>query len=92
VIACLRSARFTYPDSSASILVELRRHHNIKAQADNKEFVVTKRLARLRNMMLRKSFGTYREAVRYWNEQVAIIEGTGMQRRDARILGFHEEG
>mgnify|MGYP001569425685 FL=1 len=92
MLACLRSAQFTYPDDGGSILVELRRHHDINAQCDNKEFLVTKRFTRLPGVMIRKAFGTYAEATRYWDEQVAVVTDMGLARRDAKIIGFHEEG
>ena len=92
MIACLRSAQFQYPDGSGSVVVELRRHHDTYSQCDNKEFVVTKRLTRLPRVIMRKAFGTYQEAVRDWDEKVARITDTGLVRRDARIVGFHEEG
>lgn len=91
MIACLRSARFLYRDGSASVCVELRRHHNTDAQADNKTFSVTKRLSRLPGAMTVKHFGTLPEARRYWMTEVARFENRGMERRDARIMGFHEE-
>lgn len=92
MLACLRSAQFMYPDRSASVVVELRRHHDINAQCDNKAFLVTKRLTRLPGVLIRKQFGTYPEAARYWDEEVAKLTDTGLERRDARIIGFHEEG
>ena len=92
MLACLRSANFMYPDDAGSIVVELRRHHDIYAQCDNKEFLVTKRLTRLPGVIMRKEFGTYAEATRYWDEQVAVVTDMGLVRRDARIIGFHEEG
>lgn len=92
MLACLRSAQFFYPDRSASIVVELRRHHDTQAQHDNKEFLVTKRLTRLPSVLMTKAFGTYSEATRYWDEEVVKLTDTGMERRDAKIVGFHEEG
>jgi hypothetical protein len=92
VLACLRSAQFNYPDGSGSILVELRRHHDTAAQCDNKEFLVTKRLTRLPGVLITKAFGTYHEASRYWDEQVKKVTDLGLTRRDAKIIGFHEEG
>lgn len=92
MIACLRSARFLYRDGSGSVLVELRRHHDIHAQYKNKEFLVMKRLSSLPGVLIQKSFGTYHEASRYWDRWVAILSDTGMERRDARIIGFHQEG
>lgn len=92
MLVCLRSATFLYSDRSSSIVVELRRHHDIDAHADNKQFLVTKRLTRLPRVLMTKSFGTYREATHYWDGEVAKVADTGMERRDARIIGFHEEG
>lgn len=92
MLACLRSAQFFYPDYSSSIVVELRRHHDTNAQCDNKQFIVSRRLTRLPGVLITKQFGTYHEATRYWDEQVAKVTDQGLQRRDARIIGFHEEG
>ena len=92
MLACLRSAQFMFPDRSASVVVELRRHHDINAQYDNKEFLVTRRFTRLPGVLIRKAFGTYAEATRYWDEQVAIVTDTGLVRRDSKIIGWHEEG
>jgi hypothetical protein len=92
MLACLRSAQFMYPDLSGSIVVELRRHHDTDARCGNKEFLVTKRLTRLPGVVMRKAFGTYPEAVRYWDEEVAKVTDLGLVRRDSRIVGFHEEG
>lgn len=92
MIACLRSAQFSYPDGSGSVVVELRRHHDTYSQCDNKEFVVMKRLTRFPAIIMRKAWGTYAEAVRDWDEKVAKITDTGLERRDAMIIGFREEG
>ena len=92
MLACLRSAQFMYPDKSASVVVELRRHHDTDAQCDNKQFIVIKRLTRLPGVLIKKEWGTYQEAVRDWDEKVAKITDTGMERRDSKIIGFHEEG
>ena len=92
MIACLRSTQFQYPDGSGSIVVELRRHHDTTAQCDNKAFVVTKRLTRFPRVLIRKSFGTYREASRDWDAKVCQLTDTGLQRRDTKIVGFREEG
>jgi len=92
MIACLRSAQFSYPDGSGSIVVELRRHHDTEAACANKEFVVLQRMTRLPKVLIRKSFGTYAEAVRHWDEKVTKITDTGLTRRDAKIIGFREEG
>lgn len=81
-----------YPDRSGSVVVELRRHHDTRVQANNKEFLVSRRLTRLPGVLITKAFGTYREASRYWDGEVAKLVDTGMERRDARIIGFHEEG
>ena len=92
MIACLRSAQFSYPDGSGSIVVELRRHHDTSARCDNKQFVVTKRMTRLPGVLIKKEWGSYQEAVRDWDEKVIRITDTGLIRRDAKIIGFHEEG
>lgn len=92
MIACLRSANFMYPDHSGSIVVELRRHHDTSAQCDNKEFVVMKRFTRLPGVGMRKAFGTYAEACRHWDDQVVQLTDQGLARRDAKIIGFREEG
>ena len=81
-----------YADRSASIVVELRRHHDTRASARNKEFLVTKRLTRLPGVLTTKSFGTYPEASRYWDEEVVKLVDSGLERRDAVIVGFREEG
>ena len=81
-----------YADRSASIVVELRRHHDTRADCDNKEFLVMKRFTRLPGALTTKSFGAYREATRYWDEEVAKLNDQGLQRRDSKIIGFHEEG
>lgn len=92
MIACLRSASFSYPDDSGSVVVELRRHHDTEAQCDNKQFVVMRRITRLPGVVIKKVFGTYNEAVRYWDEKVAVATDQGLTRRDAKIIGWHEEG
>lgn len=92
MLACLRSASFLYPDRSASIVVDLRRHHDTDARCRNKEFLVTKRFTQLPGVVATKTFGTYHEATRYWDSEVAKLTDTGMERRDARIIGFREEG
>ena len=92
MIACLRSAQFSYPDNSGSVVVELRRHHDTNAQCDNKEFIVMQRFTRLPGVVMRKVWGTYAEACRDWDEKVAKVTDTGLIRRDAKIIGFREEG
>jgi hypothetical protein len=92
MIACLRSAQFQYPDGSGSIVVELRRQHDTDSHCDNKQFIVMKRLTRFPAVLIKKEWGTYREAVRDWDEKVAKITDTGLERRDAKIIGFREEG
>ena len=92
MIACLRSAQFQYPDQSGSVVVELRRHHDIHAQCDNKEFVVMQRFTRLAGVVTRKVWGTYAEATRDWDEKVSRWTDQGLVRRDAKIIGFREEG
>lgn len=52
---------------------------------------MTKRLSML-PVLMTKSFGTYPEATRYWDGEVAKLTDTGMERRDAKIVGWHEEG
>ena len=89
MLTCLRSAQFLYADGSAGVVVELRRQHDTKA--GDKEFLVTRRLTRL-PVMVTKPFGTYREAARHWDTEVMKLIDTGMERRDIRIVGFHEEG
>lgn len=91
MLVCLRSSQFAYADGSGSIVVELRRHHDTSATCDNKEFLVTKRLT-MAPVLMTKAFGTYPEASGYWDEQVRKFTDTGMQRRDTRIIGWHEEG
>lgn len=91
MFACLRSAQFMYPGRAGGIVIELRRHHDTASRCDNKEFLVTKRLTAM-PVVMTKAFGTYREATRYWDEQVAVIADMGLERRDARIIGWHEEG
>ena len=91
MLACLRSAQFMYADGSAGVVVELRRHHDLHSQCANKEFLVTKRVTRPQIIMT-KAFGTYPEATRYWDVEVAKLTNMGFERRDARIIGFHEEG
>lgn len=91
MIACLRSASFSFPDGSGSVVVELRRHHDTDAQCDNKEFVVCRRLT-MAHVVIAKAFGTYAEAIRHWDEHVMKLTDTGMMRRDAKIIGWHEEG
>jgi hypothetical protein len=83
---------FTYPDGTGSVVVELRRHHDTNASCDNKEFVVTRRLTQLPQVLIRKSWGTYAEAVRDWDEKVTRLTDTGLARRDIKIIGFREEG
>lgn len=92
MLACLRSAQFMYPDMSASIVVELRRHHDTRARTNNKEFLVTRRSTRIPKIAITRTFGTYQEAVRFWDIEVRKLVDTGMERRDARIMGFREEG
>lgn len=91
MLVCLRSAHFQYPEGLGGIVVELRRHHDTNARCDNKEFLVTRRLTNV-PALITKAFGTYREAVRHWDYLVAELTDQGLQRRDSRIIGFHEEG
>jgi len=92
MIACLRSAEFQYPDRSGSIVVELRRHHDTRASCDNKAFVVTKRVTRYPQVIIKKAWGTYNEACRDWDEKVMKLVDTGLERRDFKIIGWREEG
>jgi hypothetical protein len=91
VLACLRSAQFLYRNARGGVVVELRRHHDIDARYDNKEFVVTKRLIAM-PVLMTKSFGTYREASKYWDEEVSKLKDEGLEQQDVRIIGFREEG
>ena len=91
MIVCLRSASFQYPDDAGGVVVELRRHHDTAARCDNKQFLVTRRLTRL-PVIVTKAFGTYREATKKWDLEVRKLTDEGLQRRDSKILGFHEEG
>ena len=84
MVACLRSARFIYPDNSASIFVELRRVQLGKEP----KFLVSRRFDR---NMLNKSFGTLPEARIYWRGEVAKLTDQGLRRCDSQIAGFHEE-
>lgn len=81
-----------YPDRSTSIFIELRRHHVTYAQCDNKEFIVTRRLGFRPPVIVNKSFGSFREAKRYWGQEVSKLEDQGLIRHDMSIVGFHEEG
>lgn len=92
MIALLRSARFIYADGSSQF-VEVRRLHD---QHDmngltNKAFAFSRRLPRA-HMTFTRNFYTLREAFRYWDEQVLILTDQGLERRDSRIMGWHEEG
>jgi len=86
MIACLRSARFIYPDDSASVFVELRR----RGAGNDKKFVVTRRFPRLQ-VIHNKSWDTINEARVHWDELVHELEDQGLRRCDSRIIGFHEE-
>lgn len=90
MIALLRSAGFYYPDGTA-IFLDVRRLHDTGAQADNKTFQFMRRCPRA-GLVSIKDFGTYREAMVFWNDQVVRLEGEGLARRDPEIVGFHEEG
>lgn len=90
MIACLRSAQFLYADG-AGVVVELRRHHDTNASAKNKEFLVTRRLTAL-PVIVTKAFGSYREATRHWDVEVAKLVDEGLEQREVKIVGWHEEG
>jgi hypothetical protein len=93
VIACLRAARFLVP-GGGGIHVELRRHHDLRSAGTGDRavsFVVAKRMTAYPRTMTLKKFGTLPEARAYWMKQVTIIEDQGFERRDPRIIGFHEE-
>lgn len=91
MIACLRSAQFIYPDRSASVLIELRRHHDIRSNVGSKEFIVTRRTTFRPMAIHNKSFGTLAEARRFWMAEVSRLTDSGLVRRDVPIVGFHEE-
>lgn len=96
MIACLRAAKFVYPDDSAAIHIELRRHHDIRKGSvsdQHRRFIVVRRFTRVDGApMVRKGFATYPEACRYWDTQVAMLTDQGLRRHDDRIIGFREEG
>jgi hypothetical protein len=83
MMACLRSARFVFPDDSGSIFVELRRR--------NDHFIVSERIPKLK-VLRNINRGTYREGCATWDELVHKHEDSGMRRSDLVIQGFHEEG
>ena len=92
MIALLRSARFIYADGSSQF-VEVRRLHDQRdlGGCDNKAFAFSRRLPRA-HMTFTRNFGTMREAFRYWDDQVLLLSDQGLERRDSRIMGWHEEG
>lgn len=92
MLVCLRSALFQYPRDAGGVVVELRRHHDTDARYDNKEFIVTRRLTQMPGILITKVFGTYREACQHWDLHVKVLEDQGLERRNIRIMGFHEEG
>lgn len=96
MVSLLRSARFVYQDGSASIRVDLRRHHDLasagQGDQDTKRFVVTRMLMRNPRVLINKTFGTYPEACRDWDTKVKLLEDEGMRRADVPIVGFHDEG
>jgi hypothetical protein len=97
VIALSRSAKFVYPDDSAAIHVELRRHHDIRprhasVRGDHKSFVVMRRFSRIKGPVEKTPFKTYKEAARYWDVQVDMLTQQGLIRRDDKLMGFREEG
>lgn len=83
MIACLRAARFVFPDDSGSVFVELRRR--------NDKFIISERIPRL-SVLRNISKDTFNEASAMWNELVHKHEDGGMRRCDPAIMGFHEEG
>jgi len=90
VIACLRSARFWYPDRSAEVFVELRRHHDTDSRTvGNKTFIVTQRAGQSVTV---KRWGSIAEARVDWLQRVHRLEDLGLKREDIPISGFHEEG
>lgn len=91
MVSCLRSTRFTYPDRSATIFLDLRRSHNLDGGCDAKQFIVTRRTTFGVRMISNKTFSTLNEARRYWTEQAMILEDQGLARMDYKIMGFHEE-
>ena len=94
MVACLRSSRFMLGhDRTNPVHLDLRRLHNLKAENDNKAFVVTKRfwMPETGRITSSKHFDTLAEARRYWCEQAVMLEDQGMQRMDWHISGFHEE-
>jgi hypothetical protein len=93
MIACLRAARFLVP-GGGGVHVELRRHHDLASAGTGdraKKFIVAKRMTGFPRVMTTKKFETLSEARAYWIEQVTIIEDQGFERRDPKIVGFHEE-
>jgi len=83
MMACLRSTRFSFPDDSGSIFIELRRR--------NEHFIVSERIPRLK-VMRNINKGTLQEAREVWDTLVHKHEDAGMRRLDLQIQGFHEEG
>lgn len=83
MIACLRAAKFRFPDDSGSVFVEMRRR--------NAKFIVSERIPRL-SVLRNINKDTYNEASVAWCELVRKHEDAGMRRCDQTIMGFHEEG
>jgi hypothetical protein len=90
MIACLRAARFQFPDDSASVFIELRRH-GAGSMPGEKQFVVSERMPKV-NMIRNINKGTYNEAVAEWSSLVQKWADLGLRRNDPIIMGFHEEG
>lgn len=91
MVSCLRSTRFTYPDRSATVFLDLRRNHNLDGGCDAKQFIVTRRTTFGVRMISNKNFSTLNEARKYWIEQATILEDQGLHRMDYSIMNFHEE-
>lgn len=91
MIACLRSTRFIYPDRSAAVVLELRRHHDLKGGLNAKQFIVTRRTSFGVKMIHNKRFQTLSEARRNWFAEAQVLEDQGLKREDCIIMGFHEE-
>lgn len=97
MIACLRSSRFSLPDGSAPVFLDLRRVHNIQrasVSGDNKHFVVSKRISKFAagsDAIINKGFEHLNEARTYWCAEAIRLEDEGRVRMDFHISGFHDE-
>lgn len=91
MIFCLRSSRFSFPDRSATIFLELRRKHNLKGGLNAKQFVVTRRTNFGVKIISNKTYATLSEARKGWIAQAKTLEDQGLKREDFGIVGFHEE-